>query len=353
MIYNWQQKGWPDFKYELDGIEEALFSFAEKAGHISGALKAMPEEAQTSEIEGEYVSRHDVISSVRNQLGLDQHLQKVKDKRAMGLAELMVDVRNSYAEPLSCEKLFLWHQMLMGEARIRTIGAWRNHQEPMQVVSGRISREKVHFEAPPSKKVPKEMNRFIQWFNDTQPGGPREIRKAPIRSAIAHLYFESIHPFEDGNGRIGRAISEKALSQGMGYPILLSISQAIESNKKAYYQALEKAQKSLEIYEWLHYFVHMLLDAQKKTQEQVDLVIRRTRFFDRFKHQLNERQLKVVRKMIEKGSDEFKGGMSTKKYISITQTSKATATRDLQDLVKKEVLSSLGGGRSTRYQINY
>src|SRR5690606_34607532 len=140
------------------------------------------------------------------------------------------------------EKLFEWHKMLMAGSKKIAVGKWRMHKEPMQVVSGALGKEKVHFEAPPSTKVPGEMMRFIQWFNDTTPGGKMEIKMAVIRSAVAHLYFETIHPFEDGNGRIGRAIAEKALSQTMGRPVLLSLSARIESDRKAYYNALEKAQ---------------------------------------------------------------------------------------------------------------
>jgi Fic family protein len=365
MRYSWQQPDWPQFQYALKNIEDLLLSFAEKEGHVSGILKALPEDTQTeaiidmmvaeaiktSEIEGEYLSRRDVMSSIKNNLGLNQHPERITDKKAQGAAELMIDVRKSVSETLTEDTLFSWHTMIMRGNTKHKIGAWRTHEEPMQVVSGAIGKWKVHFEAPPSARVPQEMKQFIQWFNDTQPGGPREIRKSPVRSAIAHLYFETIHPFEDGNGRIGRALSEKALSQGVGRPILLSLSKTIEGHKNAYYDALKEAQKSLKITSWIHYFVSMALDAQMEAGEQIDFTLRKTKFFARFQSQLNDRQLRVIRRILEEGPRGFEGGMSPRKYIVITGTSKPTATRDLQELVEKGVLISLGAGRGRNYHI--
>ncbi|MDQ3845074.1 MAG: DUF4172 domain-containing protein, partial [Bacteroidota bacterium] len=255
MLYNWQQTDWPHFSYDLKGVEDTLLDFAEQTGHISGILTTLPEDIRmdvlintmvveamkTSEIEGEYLSRQDVVSSIRNHLGLNETYDPVKDKRAQGAGELMIDVRTTYADPLTEDKLFAWHQMLLKGNRRMNAGVWRKSEELMQVVSGAVGKEKIHFEAPPSSRIPDEMNQFIQWFNDTAPGGTKEIRKAPVRAAIAHLYFETIHPFEDGNGRIGRAIAEKALSQTLGRPVLLSLSRTIEADKKAYYHALEQA----------------------------------------------------------------------------------------------------------------
>ena len=161
--------------------------------------------------------------------------------------------------------------MFLPESKGIEVGQWRTHEEPMQVISGAArGNQKVHYEAPPSKRVPQEMEQFITWFNETGPGGVREIKKAPVRSAIAHLYFETIHPFEDGNGRIGRAIAEKALAQGTGRPVLMSLSHTIEANKKAYYDALEKSQRSNEITEWINYFVKTTLAAQNEAEEQID-----------------------------------------------------------------------------------
>lgn len=367
MKYNWQLPDWPEFTYELKGAcEKNLFAFAERAGRVSGILEGFSESVRTetviemmvseavktSEIEGEYISRKDVMSSVRNNLGLATPGEQVNDKRAEGAAALMIAVRNHYAEPLSEEMLFGWHETLMLGSKGVKKGAWRTHKEPMQIISGPIGKEKVHFEAPPSKQVPKEMKAFIKWFNDTAPGGSKEIDRPPVRSALAHVYFESIHPFEDGNGRIGRAISEKALSQGVGRPILLSLSAAIEAQRNAYYEALNAAQYTNDATDWVEYFIRTCLDAQIQAEEKINFTLKKTKLFDRFKDQMNERQLKVVRRMLEEGPDGFKGGMSAKKYITIAKTSKATATRDLQELVSLGVFVPEGGGRSTRYTVN-
>lgn len=368
MTYNWQQKNWPDFNYDISGLEGKFYDFSEKTGLIAGILKSLPENTKmeaivqlmvseavkTSEIEGEFLSRKDVLSSIKNDLGLNVVKDFVADKRANGIGQLMINVRETYQNELTEEQLFLWHKMLFSAEKKMKIGAWRDHSGPMQVVSGAMGKEKVHFEAPPSERVPQEMANFINWFNETAPGGKKEIGIAVVRCAIAHLYFESIHPFEDGNGRIGRAIAEKALSQGMGRPALLSLSKTIEAKKNGYYSALETAQKSLDIRPWIDCFITVILDAQQYTVGQIDFVLKKTQFFDRYKNQLTERQLKVVRRMLEEGPEGFEGGINAGKYSSITKVSKATATRDLQDLLQKGAIVFLGesGGRSIKYQLN-
>jgi Fic family protein len=365
MRYNWQQNDWPNFTYNLEGLDDVLFEITERIGRATGLIKALPDKLQdealiefmvsealkTSEIEGEYLSRKDVISSIRNNLGLNHPPEKVGDKRVEGIAELMIEVRNTFADPMSETMLYHWHEMLMKGSRRIIIGGWREHEEPMQVVSGAIGNEKVHFEAPPSARVPTEMKHFINWFNLSSPGGEKPIRRAAVRSAIAHLYFETIHPFDDGNGRIGRAISEKALSQGIGRPVLLSLSRTIESRKNDYYNALQKAQESNEITSWLEYFLGTVLEAQKQAEDQIEFTLRKSRFFDRYNNELNTRQLCVLRRMLEKGENGFEGGMSARKYMKIAEISKATATRDLQELVEKEALEPIGAGRSTKYRV--
>ena len=199
MLYNWQQSDWPEFQYDLSGPEEVLLTLAERTGRASGLLKGLTADVQvettiemmvvealkTSAIEGELLSRKDIMSSIRHNLGMDGG-SAVGDKRAKGAAALMIDVRNSFAAPLSEAKLFEWHRLIMAGHRRIAAGQWRTHAEPMQVVSGPVGHERVHFEAPPSATVPEEMTRFIQWFNDTAPGGKQEIRKAAVRSAVAH-----------------------------------------------------------------------------------------------------------------------------------------------------------------------
>jgi Fic family protein len=363
--YNWEQDNWPNFKYNAVKADVWLFTLAEKTGHFTGMLKSLPASAQmeavidvmtveaikTSAIEGEFMSRKDVMSSIKKNLGLVVK-ENIKDKKAKGISELMVDVRNSFSEPLTKEKLFVWHAMLLNSSNDIEVGKWRTHKEPMQIVSGAMGKQKIHFEAPPSVKVPKEMQQYIQWYNDTAPTGIKEIIKAPLRSAIAHLYFESIHPFEDGNGRIGRALAEKALSQGVGRPVMLSLSKTIEANKNDYYAALSRAQQSADISNWINYFIKVILDAQTAAEEQIEFTLKKVKFFDHHKNDLNERQLTVIKRMLEEGPKGFEGGMNARKYTGITKASKATATRDLQDLANKNIFVASGGGRSTSYQVN-
>jgi len=362
MPYNWEQPDWPQFRYDLTTVQDDLLAFAGKAGHVGGVLRSLPEEAQTqailnvmiaeavktSEIEGEVLSRADVVSSIRNQLGLNRPPEAPGDPASRGVGELMVEVRNTSQEPLREESLLAWHRMLMQGARGIAMGSWRDHAEPMQVVSGSAAHPRVHFEAPPASRVPGEMERFIAWFN----AGRETLRQPPVRAALVHLYFESIHPFDDGNGRIGRALAEKALSQGLERPVLLSLSRTIEGGKKAYYQALQEAQQSNEVTDWVRYFTRVVLDAQSEAEVLVDFILRKTRFFDRHKDTLNERQLRVIRRMLDEGPEEFEGGINARKYVGLTKVSKATATRDLRDLARKGVLAPIGGGRSTRYELN-
>ncbi len=363
MLYNWQLPDWPDFSYNEDEVMDNILAYTERMGRVSGMVRALSDEVEaevvisallaeavkTSEIEGEYLSREDVMSSIRNNLGINATPQIVRDKRANGIVKMMLHVQKSFAKPLSESELFAWHRLLMEGNHYVRAGAWRSSAEPMQVVSGAAGREKVHFEAPPSVSVPKEMKKFIRWFNDTAPGGKSAIAFAPVRSALAHLYFESIHPFEDGNGRIGRALSEKVLSQHAGRPVILSLSQVIESNKKAYYAALKNGQQSNEVSTWLRYFTGVVNDAQHAAEEQIAFVVKKTRFFDVHHEALEPRQLKAIKKMLNQGPDGFEGGMSAGKYSGITGVSKATATRDLQELVKKGILTPSGEGRSRRY----
>jgi Fic family protein len=366
-IYNWQMPDWPNFKYNVDSLYEQLLLISEKSGLIKGKLAHLEKKLQTealinllveeaiktSQIEGEYISRPDVRSSIKNKLGLNKTTLPVHDMRAQGIVEMMFDVRDSFQEPLSDITLFNWHLMLLSGVRNPNlkIATWRTHEEPMQIISGPYGKQIVHYEAPPSKVIPKEMISYIQWFNDTAPGAAKAIKSPPIRAAIAHLYFESIHPFEDGNGRVGRAIAEKALSQGFGYPIFFSLSQAIEANKKEYYAALHKGSRSNEISEWMAYFVNTILNAQIEVENQINFILKKSRFFDKYENNLNERQLKAIKRMLKAGTKGFEGGMTANKYIKISDTSKATATRDLQELVSMGIFSPVGSGRSARYEL--
>jgi len=366
MNYNWQHRNWPNFKYEADRFDAMASQFREISGQSTGVLLGLSEQAQeeslitllvvellkTSAIEGEMLSRGDLISSIKKNLGFASSAVAVKDKRSEGIAELMVQSRRGFAEELSETTLFDWHNLLMRGSHGVKVGKWRTHAEPMQIVSGAMGRETVHFEAPPSERVPAEMQKFIAWFNATGPKGAQPLTNPILRSAVAHLYFESIHPFEDGNGRIGRFIAEKVLSQNVGRPVLLSLSSVIEADKKKYYAALQKASQSLEIDDWIVYFGDAVLQAQRAFVQTIYFSIKKSHFFDQKKSLLNNRQQRVVSRMLAEGEDEFTGGINARKYQAIAKVSKATATRDLQDLVEKQILVSKGGGRSTNYQVN-
>ena len=371
MNYNWQLPDWPKFKYDIKGLEPQLLSYAQISGKLSGTLEGLgaplrdetlidfmvTEAIKSSKIEGEEILFEDVKSSILNQLGLNKPPKQVDDLRAKGIAQMMLHVNATRSLPLDESTLFQWHDMLFlgqsGRSRIKT-GGWRTHEDPMQIVSGPYGKWKIHFEAPPWRQGPFEMERFIQWFNDTAPSGSTPIVHAPIRAAIAHLYFETIHPFEDGNGRIGRAISEKALLQQSPFVTILSLSTSIEAKKKAYYDALQQAQKSNEITDWLEYFLHMLLKAQEMAEASIRFIMNKTNFMASAMMQTNERQLKVLNRLLEEGPGTFVGGINAKKYGAIGKCSKTTATRELSDLLEKGLLKKLpAGGRSTAYELNF
>jgi Fic family protein len=363
-MYNWQIIGWAEFIYNEEIITKKALILAELSGEIFGIFKTfnsakqqneilaimISEAINTSEIEGDMLSREDVRSSFLKNLGLTTTIKNIRNKRAENVALLMLEVRNSYKEKLTEKLIKKWHGILFSNSKYINAGIYRKGKEPMQIVSGAIGREKVHFEAPPSEQVPLEMKKFVKWYNSFKTEG--NIRKVIIKTAITHLYFESIHPFEDGNGRIGRALIEKCLSESMGRQVIMSVSQAIEQNRKQYYAELAKVQIKLEIDSWLLYFSQLLIDAQKNTLEILEFSVKKAQFLDQYKTTMNERQVKVINKMLDAGKDGFEGGMTAKKYISIAKTTKATATRDLQDLVKLGILQRNLAGRSTNYKLN-
>jgi Fic family protein len=265
---------------------------------------------------------------------------------------MMADVYRNWHAPLQHEGLFRWHSLLMaGNRYIETVGAYRTHEDAMQIVSGRLEKPTIHFEAPPSRQIAAEMKTFIAWFNQSGPNGQSPLQ-ALTRAAVGHLYFESIHPFEDGNGRIGRALAEKSLAQNIGQPTLISLALTIEKRRKAYYSELERHQRTLDITGWIIFFSETTLHAQRATLERIDFFIHKTKFYDRFRGRLNERQEKVVARIFKEGTAGFKGGLSAENYISITDTSRATATRDLQQLVEMGVLTRVGERRHTRYSLS-
>lgn len=365
MKYNWQHSNWANFTYDVSVIEPIIVEFTTEIGEIKGMLNSLSDSTQqdtilqfmiseaikTSEIEGEFFSRQDIMSSIKRHLGISEKLTHIRDKKALGIGSLMVEIRKSYQDKLTESMLKSWHKTLMNANPYVNAGKYRIGEEPMQVISGVFGKEVIHYEAPPSHQVAQEMKNFIHWYNHFKVE-TNDIKKALVKTSICHLYFESIHPFEDGNGRIGRALAEKCLAQSLNRPILMSLSSIIEKNKKEYYNALKKAQQSLEITDWILYFSKTIVEAQKSAIKTIIYTLNKTRFIDKNKDLLNERQLKVILKMFELGGSDFEGGMTTKKYISITKTSRATATRDLQDLVEKNIFTQQGAGRNVRYEIN-
>ncbi len=365
MNYNWQLPDWANFIYDDTVINALIIDFALETGELKGLLASQPAEIQqdtilqfmitealkTSEIEGEFFSRQDIISSLKKQLGIADSITHIKDKKSQGIAALLVNARKSFRSKLTESALKGWHYDLMkGNAYINA-GAYRTGKEPMQIISGAFGKEVVHFEAPPSDQVPVEMKKFVRWYNSFETSG-NDMKNIFIKTSIAHLYFESIHPFEDGNGRIGRAIAEKCLSQSLGRPVLMSLSGTIEKNRKKYYNTLKYAQRTLDITEWVLYFSNVILESQKNAKQVVLFTISKAKFLDTHKYQLNERQVKAVMKMFDSGIAKFEGGMTSQKYVSITKSSRATATRDLQDLVYKHILIQKGEGRNVSYDLN-
>jgi Fic family protein len=364
MLWNWQRSGWPNFEWDPSRLYRVEERFLLGSGVLAGSAKHLDpmdeeqltvesisiEALTTSEIEGEILDRASVQSSIRRQLGLAADNKRVKPAE-QGIAEMMVDLYRSFATPLSAKMLFAWHRMLCkGRSDLKDVGRFRTNDEAMQVVSGPAHSPKVHFQAPPSEKIAAEMAAFIRWFNGTAPTGDWPL-PAVTRAGVAHLYFESIHPFEDGNGRIGRAISEKALAQSVDQPALTVLAATILVRWKAYYEALEAANKNLDITEWLSWFADIALEAQRRTAVHIEFLIDKTRLLERLRGALNARQQKALLRMLREGPEGFKGGLSAGKYSTITGASAATATRDLVDMVEKAALTRIGERRYARYAV--
>lgn len=362
MKWNWELPDWPDFRYEKSRLESREARFLHSAGLIAGLIRHLDagageqlrielmgnEAVQTSAIEGEILDRESVRASLRRQLGLQADTRPIPPAE-QGIAEMMVDLYRTFDRPLDHPALYRWHGMLMrARPDIRDIGRYRTHKEPMQVISSRLDRLEVHFVAPPSTRVPDEMERFIGWFNRTGPQGA-SLLPPVTRAGMAHLRFVTLHPFEDGNGRIGRALAEKALSQAVGHPALLGLADAIKSRQREYYRALQAANRTNEITSWLAWFGDTVVAAQKSTQDRVEFLIEKAKLLGRLRDRLNPRQEKALLRMFEEGPGGFKGGMSAEKYIRITGASRATATRDLHDLVEKGALVRRGELKHTRY----
>ena len=359
-MWNWQHKDWPSFRYDVSSMEQWEDQFLQNSGVGFGVFKHFCEQEQeqlrvqliteeaykTSKIEGEVLDRDSLQASIRRHFGLTSDLRSIPPAE-YGISAMMVDLFSGFDQSLSHSSLFDWHTLLMNGRIDVLIGDYRKHLEPMQVVSGSIDEPKLHFQAPPSSVIKKEMSEFIRWFNQSS------MDLKPItRSGLAHLYFVSIHPFEDGNGRMARALSEKALAQSLKRPTLIALADTIECSRKDYYRALADSNRSMDVTAWLNYFGKTIIEAQKRTLSRMEFIIEKRKFYERFYEHLNQRQSKVISRLFKEGVDGFKGGLSAENYASITKAPRATVTRDLSDLVKKEAFVKIGKLKFTRYYLN-
>lgn len=361
MPWNWQLAGWPNFHFKKECIEPQEKQFLLTAGSSLAFLKKIDEQEQqqflveilstegeeSSRIEGEILDRASLRSSIKRHFGLNVKIkpQQLKEK---GMAELLCSVYESHDKPLTHGMLYKWHATLFQGAMWEfETGKYRAHAEPMQIVSHRLDRHEVYFEAPPSQMIYSEMEKYIHWFNSTKP-----ISSILERAAIAHLYFENIHPFEDGNGRISRALVEKSLSQGVGQPILVAVSKVLEKRKKEYYQELGTCNRSLEATRWVEFFADVVLQAQIESLNLLNFIIEKSKLMTKLVGILNPRQEKALLRLLQEGPAGFQGGLSAEKYIAITGASRATTTRDLTELVQLGAVVKTGELRHARYWLN-
>jgi len=362
----WQQPGWPKLVFDQGALGPALSRARHAQGRVLGKAQALglanlgaaladiwvEEAAATARIEGETLDLAAVRSSVARRLGMTA---VGSGSRAVeGLMDLMEDATRRWQEPLTMERLCGWQAALFptGHAGLQRIvvGAIRTGPELMQIVSGPITRPKVHFEAPPSKRLPREVKRFLDWFEVT--------RTAPMdglaRAGIAHLWFEVLHPFEDGNGRVGRAIVDLALAQDARLEQrLYSVSRRLAESRNDYYAELAAASRGgLDVTRWLMWFVAQFEVACRASEAVIDVSLAKARYWlEHAEAPLNDRQRKVVNRMLEAGPGGFEGGMSTSKYAHLAGVSRATAYRDLEELVQHRLLAPAGAGRGTRYYV--
>ncbi len=369
LMWIWEKKDWPNFTYDLSRHQGALDRLVTSSKEIFGRIEALPSEAQsdalidmvvseairTSFIEGQDLDRVSVRASVRYLAGLSKVKPLTKDQRANGISALLLDVIKRWNQPLSDEILCAWQSEIVSGLSLSLIASGDYRFDDVVIGSTVVGNDRVYFQALPPDRVEHEMTDFLKWYNENS--NEERLGLSIIRAGIAHLWFETIHPFDDGNGRVGRAIADHALSQAFGHPIISGLSTAITQNKssrKKYYDELEKAQTGdLDIDNWLSYFITVVSEAQAYSKQVLDFVIAKTRYYESYREHLNERQNKVIARMFDEGVSGFEGGISAKKYMRIGDCAKATATRDLQTLVSIEAIKPLpGAGRNTSYELN-
>jgi Fic family protein len=364
--YIWQRKKWPALTWDSEALlaplgecrllQGKLFSKVAGIGfdleHQAQAEILVEETMKTSAIEGERLDVRSVRSSVARRLGLPSAGMPF-DRRVDDLVSVLVDATRNFDKSLTCERLWGWHAALFptgysGMHKIK-VGGWRESDEPMRVVSGPIGREKIHFEAPPAYRLEQEMGRFLSWFDDSL-GKVEGI----VRAAIAHLWFVTIHPFDDGNGRIARAITDMALAQDDKQRVrYYSLSAQTMAERDEYYDVLEKTQKgACDVTEWLVWFLGCHARAITRSDDIMKGVFSKSEFWKTHsRSRLNERQKKVVNRLLDEGPGGFEGGLTTRKYASMTHCSRATAFRELDQLYEMGVVERVGQGRSVRYEL--
>ncbi|MDR6608424.1 Fic family protein [Pseudomonas synxantha] len=369
----WQQPDWPNFTWNVERLAPLLRECVQAQGRLMGMassvgsslsaqseLDALLQNIVTSSaIEGEQLNVGSVRSSLARRLGLDLVDGDRVSQRSEGLAQLMLDATRHFAEPLTLDRLLDWHEWLFPEqdgdlaARAIRVGALRG-DEPMQVVSGRLDKPTVHFEAPPRPGLERQLEIFLDWFES----GRSQAGLDPLlRAGIAHFWFVTLHPFDDGNGRLTRTITDLALAQGEAQAIrFYAMSASILEDRTGYYRVLETSQKATtDVTEWLEWFLQTLLRSLQQAMTRIDSVLGKARFWQA--HQtsgLSAEQTKVLNRLLDGGERGFEHGISAAQYQAVAKVSKATATRHLADLLDKGCLQRLpGGGRSTRYQIRY
>ena len=368
-MYIHQRKEWPSFIWDDKQILVPLSNVRNLQGKLLGKMEAigfsLKEEAlletltvdvvKSNEIEGAYLDTDQVRSSIARRLGMDLPGLIPSDRNVEGVVEMMFDATQKYDQELTADRLFGWHSALFptGRSGIKKIrvGEWRDDTEgPMQVVSGPMGKEKIHFEAPYSELINKEMSQFLRWFNKDHGVGKRnELLEPVLKSGIAHFWFVTIHPFDDGNGRIARAIADMQLCRADGTPNrFYSMSAQIEQQKEEYYDILEMSQKgSLDITEWLNWYLNCLLNALESSEVLLSKVLEKAKFWkNHASTTINERQKEMINKLL----DDFYGKLTTSKWAKMTKCSQDTALRDIQDLIGKNILiKESAGGRSTSY----
>ena len=371
MKYIWQTKSWPDLKWDSAKLLKPLGNIRFSQGALLTQIKelgfdiqqtaradVLVEEAlKTSAIEGEKLDPDAVRSSVGRRLGLpDAGLKEIRDQKVEGLVEILLDATANYSKKITMERIWSWHAALFpigysGMVKI-SVGQWRNDSKgPMQVISGPIGQEKVHFEAPPTKKLDKEMQIFISWINE------KSQLDGIIRAGIAHIWFVTIHPFDDGNGRIARTLTEMFLARDENNPKrFYSLSSQIMAERNEYYEVLKATQSGTgDITEWLKWFLKCMNRAILNSNILLNKIMIKARVWQGFAQiRLNERQIKVINRLLDAGAGGFDGGLKNKKYMGIAHTSRATAQRELADLVNKGILIKMpGGGRSVSYDLDW